>query len=181
MVDSNQSWTLDEAKHALASLEEFSPLFAEESLVANTPLSEWESLAQSTSIPLAGGENIYGVENFLTMANVGLQVLQPDVAKWGGVTGALDLAKALPEGVVLWPHFMGTAVGQIAALSITNAVGRGSVCEMDVNKNVLRTDLCGEVLNIKQGTVTLANDAGLVVPPEPSQLDEFKESIGEIS
>ena len=80
MVDSNQSWTLATAMEMLGKLEDLSPFFAEESLPANAPLADWDDLASSTDIPLAGGENIYGVENFCAMANAGLRILQPDVA-----------------------------------------------------------------------------------------------------
>ena len=45
------------------------------------------------------------------------------------------LAEAMPGDVLLWPHFMGTAIGQMAALSISAAVGDASVCEVDVNDN----------------------------------------------
>ncbi len=169
MVDSNQMWDLERAKTSLQSLEQFNLLFAEESLPANTSLKDWEALANATSIQLAGGENIYGVEDFLAMANAGMQVLQPDVAKWGGVTGALDLAKRLPDGAALWPHFMGSAVGQMAALSLSAAIGANSVCEMDVNDNSLRTELCGDVMSIKDGHVSLTSDSGLVCEP----LSEF--------
>ncbi len=175
MIDSNQSWTLDEAKVALSSLEKFNPLFAEESLPANAPSPEWEALAKSTSIPLAGGENIYGQDNFIAMANAGLKFLQPDVAKWGGVTGALNLASALPTGCVVWPHFMGTAVGQMAALCVTAAIGDNAVCEMDVNDNRLRTELCGDALSIDEGFVHLESSAGLVCEPDESCLQEFAE------
>ncbi|MEM9441626.1 MAG: enolase C-terminal domain-like protein, partial [Pseudomonadota bacterium] len=113
MVDSNQSWTLDQAKASLHAIEDYNPYFAEEPLPADAPFNDWEELAQSTDIPLAGGENIYGVADFLTMTRAGMQVLQPDVAKWGGVSGALDLAEVVPDGVMIWPHFMGTAVGQM--------------------------------------------------------------------
>lgn len=172
MVDSNQMWDLKRAITSLQSLEGYNLLFAEESLSANASLKDWETLAKSTSIKLAGGENIYGIDNFLEMANAGMQVLQPDVAKWGGVTGALDLAKQLPQGVMLWPHFMGSAVGQMAALSITAAIGGDSVCEMDVNENSLRTLLCGDVMNIENGQVALVDDVGLVCEPT----DQFLQS-----
>ena len=43
------------------------------------PLADWENLASSTDIPLVGGENIYGIECFSSMAKVGLRILQPDV------------------------------------------------------------------------------------------------------
>lgn len=111
------------------------------------------------------------------MANVGMAVLQPDVAKWGGVTGALDLTAALPSGTMIWLHFMGTAVGQMAALSLTAAIGGRSVCEMDVNKNRLRTDLCGSIFAITKGRVPLVDMLGLVKPPKSDCLEEFHENF----
>lgn len=173
MVDSNQSWTLETARNQLGNLEDLSPYFAEEPLPANAPLADWEELASSTDIPLAGGENVYGIESFCAMANAGLRILQPDVAKWGGVTGALDLARAMPQGACLWPHFMGTAVGQVAALSITAVLAETSSCEVDVNENALRTDLCGDVITVRNGRVDLPSGPGLVVPPVPDLLATF--------
>ncbi len=173
MVDSNQMWGLERATTSLQSLEKFNLLFAEESLPANANLQDWETLARSTSIKLAGGENIYGIENFVAMANVGMQVLQPDVAKWGGVTGTLDLADQLPAGTMLWPHFMGSALGQMAALSLTAALGDEAVCEMDVNENSLRTQLCGDVMSIEDGHIDLIDGVGLVVPPLERMLNEL--------
>ncbi|WP_293444118.1 mandelate racemase/muconate lactonizing enzyme family protein [Planktotalea sp.] len=175
MVDSNQSWTLDQAIETLQQIEDYAPYFAEESLRADAPKAEWEALAKTTVIPLAGGENIYGIDEFMAMTNVGMRVLQPDVAKWGGVSGALDLAKAVPDDVLIWPHFMGAAIGQMASLAISAAVGDASFCEIDVNDNALRTDLCGDVVVIKNGRVRLPSEAGLVVPPKPAALKEFAE------
>jgi L-alanine-DL-glutamate epimerase-like enolase superfamily enzyme len=174
MIDSNQSWSFEQAKQSLQLLQQYSPLFAEEPLAADAPLDQWEQLAKASSIPIAGGENIYGVDQFIRMADAGMSVLQPDVAKWGGVTGALALAKAKPEDVKLWPHFMGTALGQMASLAITAIVGKGSVCEMDVNKNPLRTELCGDVMNINEGRVKLHAGAGLVTEPTSHSLAKFR-------
>lgn len=173
MVDSNQSWTLDDAKTSLRAIEAFAPFFAEESLRADAPPAEWEDLARSTDIPLAGGENIYGADNFLRMADLGMRFLQPDVAKWGGMSGALDLAARVPQGVSIWPHFMGTSVGQMAALSVSAAVGGGSSCEVDVNENALRTELSGDVLGIENGMIALPSAPGLVVPPGSEPLAAF--------
>ncbi|MEM9604910.1 MAG: mandelate racemase/muconate lactonizing enzyme family protein [Pseudomonadota bacterium] len=173
MVDSNQSWSLDHAKAALGAIEDLSPYFAEEALRADAPPADWAALASATSIPLAGGENLYGIDSFLAMTRCGLRVLQPDVAKWGGVSGALDLADAAPDGVVVWPHFMGTAVGQLAALSVTAAIGDASSCEVDVNANALRTALCGDAVSIEAGRVALPTAPGLVVPPDPASLEGF--------
>ena len=173
MVDSNQSWTLDQAKLWLHEIEEFQPYFAEEPLRADAPLHDWEELAKSTDIPLAGGENIYGTDNFLTMSNAGMRILQPDVAKWGGISGALELAQAVGDDAMIWPHFMGTAVGQMAALSVSAACGSNSVCEVDVNANALRTELCGNSIKIENGCVALQTQPGLVLPPKVESLQRF--------
>ncbi len=175
MVDSNQSWSLSDAKSSLQAIEEYAPYFAEEPLRADAPAADWEALARSTNIPLAGGENIYGIDNFLRMANLGLQFLQPDVAKWGGMSGALDLAKQVPDGVSIWPHFMGTSIGQVAALSISATIGDTSSCEVDVNENALRTELSGDVLAIENGLIPLPAEPGLVVAPTRQALATFRE------
>lgn len=177
MVDSNQSWTLEQAKDSLEVLEKYSPFFAEEPLRADAPKSDWESLARATDIPLAGGENIYGVDEFLSMTRAGMKVLQPDVAKWGGISGALELAESAPKGVMIWPHFMGTAIGQIAALSVSAAIGEKSFCEIDVNKNELRTQLCGGAIEIENGCVKLPTKVGLVFPPTGEKLEQFRDVI----
>ena len=173
MIDSNQRWSADDALQILQRLEEYDLLFAEEPIRADLDLSAWETLAGKTSIPLAGGENIYGIDQFVSMANAGVRVLQPDVAKWGGVTGALDLAEAMPEGYMLWPHFMGSGVGQQAALAISAAIGTASKCEMDVNENPLRSDLCESAIEVTNGRVPLPTAPGLLLPPAEHALQTY--------
>lgn len=177
MVDSNQSWTLDEATTSLQDLEVYEPLFAEEPLRADAALDEWDRLVRATRVPLAAGENIYGEDNFMSMANIGVQYLQPDVAKWGGISGILNLAKRLPKDVVIWPHFMGTAIGQFASLSLSAALGHSSYCEVDVNANSLRTDLCGDILTIQNGAASLPDAPGLVPQPLEHSLQSFTEKF----
>ena len=176
MIDSNQSWDIVSATVLLQRLEDFDLLFAEEPIRADCPAREWERLTESTSIALAAGENIYGVEQFLEMAEAGVKYLQPDVAKWGGMTGALDLADKIPDSCVLWPHFMGSAVGQQAGLAISAAIGNASKCEMDVNENALRSKLCADVLAIEKGCVALSDAPGLITPPSPDALIQFSAS-----
>lgn len=173
MVDSNQSWSAETAREALAALADYDLLFAEEPIRADADFKDWEALAASSSIALAGGENFYGLDQFIAFGNAGVKILQPDVAKWGGVSGALALAEALPAGCRLWPHFMGSALGQEAALSVSAAIGVSSKCEMDVNENPLRTGLTAEPLTIDQGRVALTTDPGLCRPPTESALKRF--------
>ena len=165
MIDSNQCWSPDDALQILQRLEKYDLLFAEEPIRADLDLSAWETLADKTSIPLAGGENIYGIDQFISMANAGVRVLQPDVAKWGGVTGALDLAEAMPEGCILAAlhGFRGRSAGCPCHRA---AIGAASKCEMDVNENPLRSDLCETAVEIMNGQVVLSSERpGLLAPP----------------
>ena len=173
MIDSNQSWDVSSAVRVLQRLEEFDLLFAEEPIRADCAAKDWESLASQTNIALAAGENIYGVAHFLEMAEAGVKYLQPDVAKWGGISGALNLAEKMPDGCVLWPHFMGSAVGQQAGLAISSAIGNASKCEMDVNENALRSELCADALIIENGSVALSDAPGLLTPPSEDALALF--------
>lgn len=177
MVDSNQSWCLMEATKKLRTLEKYHLIFAEEPLRADASDNEWATLVSSTNIPIAAGENIYGENNYLKMAELGLKYLQPDVAKWGGMSAILDLAKKLPGEVKLWPHFMGTAIGQYAAISISAAIGEQSYCEVDVNENSLRTDLCDHPMTIRNGAVQLPNAPGLVPEPTERAIQELSQKV----
>ncbi|MDE0531445.1 MAG: hypothetical protein OXI01_08370 [Albidovulum sp.] len=176
-IDFNQSSGVEQAADFLHSVAELNLLFAEEPIPANSSFRDWEYLALASPIRLAAGENVCGLSEFRRMCDAGIGFVQPDVAKWGGVTGVLDLAGILPDGVRLWPHYMGTAVGQIAALAVSACIGEGSGCEIDANANRLRTGLCGEVLDIVGGMVKLPGALGLAHPPLRSKLAEF----GEIS
>ena len=174
MIDSNQAWDLQTAINMLQELQELPLLFAEECIRADRPLTEWQTLAESSVTALAAGENLYGEEQFMAMANVGVRFLQPDVSKWGGISGALALAKSLPRDCKIWPHFMGSAVGQQASLAISAFIGLTSKCEMDVNENKLRTDLCLTSMPIIDGKVTLTNEPGLVMPPCDHHINQYR-------
>jgi L-alanine-DL-glutamate epimerase-like enolase superfamily enzyme len=173
MVDCNQSWSPAQAQRLLPELESFEPVLVEEPIPASAAIDDWSAVSRATRIPLAAGENVYGVESFIALGNAGVTYLQPDVAKWGGISGALQLAENLPAGTRLWPHFMGTAVGQYAALSLTLYAGADSICELDVNPNPLRTELCGDALSIEDGNITLTHDCGLVCEPHATALAAF--------
>ena len=93
-VDANQAWELEEARSMSRALAEFRPLWLEEPIAADRPIEEWQQLAAASRIPLAGGENLRGDAQFdAAIAAGALAIFQPDVAKWGGITGCLPLAR----------------------------------------------------------------------------------------
>src|SRR5207237_9247765 len=93
-VDVNQGWSLAQALEQAPPLEEFGLVWLEEPLRADRPWSEWRTLRDKVSMPIAGGENIAGRDNFAAALSEGiLSVVQPDAAKWGGITGCHAVAR----------------------------------------------------------------------------------------
>ena len=138
-ADANQAWSLPEAQEYLSGTDLQGLKWIEEPIAADAPLADWKSLAQN-GIALAAGENISGVTDFKRHIAVGaLRYIQPDVCKWGGVSGNLRVAQhALSQGRVYCPHFLGGGVGLLASAHVLAAAGGEGALEVDVNPNPLR-------------------------------------------
>ena len=176
-VDANQAWTLPEAIEAVKRFEPWSLGFIEEPLRADANQLDWCKLAQMSTIAIAAGENIIGAANFETfITNKSLGFVQPDVAKWGGVSGAFGVASLAYENDLHYAfHFMGTALGLAATLhTCAAAYGHGPV-ELDANVNPLKTDLGDINLTVANGSVKLPQGDGLGFVPDIKALEKFSD------
>lgn len=169
MVDANQAWSLAEAEAMAERLAVHAPRWLEEPLRADRPWAEWQALRRTTAIPLAAGENVTGDEGFAALVASGaVSVLQPDVAKWGGLTANAPIVqRALAAGLAWCPHYLGAGVGLLASAHLLAALspGRG-LLEVDANENPLRTLLCPPLARLDAGTVTLDETPGIGVEPD---------------
>jgi D-galactarolactone cycloisomerase len=175
MVDANQAWDLPNALDMAGRLQEFDLRWLEEPLRADRPWPEWQQLAAAAKLPLAGGENIAGTEAFDTALAAGaLAVVQPDMAKWGGFSGCLPVARAiLASGKRYCPHFLGGGVGLLASAHLLAAVGGDGLLEIDANPNPLRTLTCGAISRIHDGRAKLDEAPGLGLTLDPAVLREY--------
>jgi D-galactarolactone cycloisomerase len=174
-VDVNQGWSLGQAMDQAPRLDEFGLLWLEEPMRADRPWGEWRSLRDRVSTPLAGGENLAGREVFAAALSEGvLSVLQPDAAKWGGVTGCFAVAReALAAGRTYCPHFLGGGIGLLASAHLLAACNGGWL-EVDCNDNPLREAFCGEVANVKDGEIELSEAPGLGVEPDLAGMAKYR-------
>lgn len=179
MVDANQAWDLETAARAAAQLEGLGLDWLEEPLRCDRPWSEWQALSARTRIPLAGGENVLGFEAFAdAVASKALRVVQPDMAKWGGFSATLPVARSiLAAGLRYCPHYLGGGIGLLASAHLLAAVGGEGSLEIDANPNPLRTDLCGPLNEVAEGAVILSSVPGLGPEPELSRLEKFRVPI----
>lgn len=169
MADANQAWNLDEAAAMLQRLAEWQPEWIEEPLRADRPWSEWQRLAQRSSVPLAAGENAIGEAAFdALIASRAVAVVQPDVAKWGGLSGGLPVVERIAVAGLRWcPHYLGAGIGLLASAHLVAARGGpATLLEIDANDNPLRTLLCPPLGSLRAGTIALEERPGLGVEPD---------------
>ena len=176
MVDANQGWDLASAAAFLPKLAEFDLDWIEEPLPADRPAHEWSMAAALAPAPLAGGENLRGAGQFQAAIDSGLlRVIQPDLAKWGGHSGCLPVARAaLAAGRTYCPHFLGGAVGLVHSLHLLAAVRGPGLLEVDANPNPLREGLLGDLLAVREGVVSLPDGVGLGLEPDLKPLEKFR-------
>lgn len=175
MVDANQAWDIDTALSYARDLDPLGLAWLEEPLRCDRPWNDWKTLAAATHTPLAAGENIMGAANFRTALSTGaLRVVQPDMAKWGGFSGTLPVAKAiLDAGARYCPHYLGGGIGLLASAHLLAAVGGDGMLEIDANDNPLRTALCGPLTQVSDGQAHLTDAPGLGPIPDLSALARY--------
>lgn len=175
MADANQAWSLEEAERMAPRLASFGLDWLEEPLRADRPWSDWRSLADKAAMPLAAGENLTGQAAFETaLASGALGVVQPDIAKWGGFSGCLPVArKILTAGRRFCPHWLGGGVGLLASAHLLAAAGGDGLLEVDANPNALRSLTCGPLARISEGAASLGEEPGLGPAPDLDALRPF--------
>ena len=170
MVDANQAWELDEAIAMSELMAPFRPLWLEEPLPADSPMESWKTLAERSPIVLAAGENLRGDAAFdLAIASGAFHVIQPDLAKWGGLSAGLPLARRiLAAGLRYCPHYLGGGIGLLASAHLLAAAGGDGVLEIDSNPNPLREGLACPFPSVDGGHLALSEEPGLGVSPASS-------------
>ena len=166
-VDANQAWSPEEAGQWSRTLEAYSPMWLEEPIAAHYPARVWTRLAEISPIPLAGGENLCSEGNFrLAISEGALAVIQPDVTKWGGISGCLPVAReALGAGRRFCPHHLGGGIGLMASAHLLAALGADGLLEVDSNPNPLREGLSLPFPILSDGRLQLSERPGLGVAP----------------
>jgi L-alanine-DL-glutamate epimerase-like enolase superfamily enzyme len=179
-VDVNQGWTIAQVRQIAPMLNSFPLHWVEEPLIANASVEDWLECASLLNAPLAGGENLRG-DDFAKQSDW-LKVIQPDVGKWGGVTGNSMVAKAaLNHQLRYCPHWLGSGLGLMTSAHVLSAIGGNGLLEMDVNENPLREILAEPFPTLQNGQLNLPDQIGIGVVPNLEKanpwLTHYQESI----
>ncbi len=183
MIDANQGWDLATARPAVEAFSHYPLEWIEEAICVDDPAEHWAELAMLSRVPLAGGENVLGLAAFDTIINAGhLGVIQPDLCKWGGLSGCLPVAqRAVKAGRRYCPHWLNSGVGLLAAAHLLAAAGGDGLLEHDAMENPLQAVLAQPFPALSDGCFTIPEGAGLGVEPDLAGAKLFLVSHNEFS
>jgi D-galactarolactone cycloisomerase len=173
MVDANQAWSAEQARARIEELLPYAPHWIEEPIAADEPLDAWKRLFAETGAPLAAGENMRGEASFAAAIDAAcLRFVQPDVGKWGGLTGCAAVGRlAVARGIAFCPHWLAGGVGLAASMHLLAAVGGAGFAEVDANPNPLREEVFP--MHVENGAVTLSDAPGLGIAPDLARLRRY--------
>ena len=173
--DANQALSVEAAIEFARGAAPIGLQWFEEAIRVDRPLAEWRELAEASPIPLAGGENLQGLQFDEAIAERVLRVLQPDVTKWGGISGTFHVAKAtVAAGKRYCPHFFGGGVSILASLHLLAAAGGTGLLEYDCHPNAGRELVVGSLLPVTMGSVPVPSGTGLGATPDVARLDKYR-------
>lgn len=173
--DSNQTHDLQGALAFTRAIEDLGLSWFEEPLRVDAPAADWQALAAGAGIELAGGENLQGAQFDAAIAAPVLRVIQPDVTKWGGISGNWEVARqSVAAGKRYCPHYFGGGISLLASLQLLAAAGGEGLLEFDCHPNVGREAVVGDLLPVNDGRVPVPTGAGLGAVPDLAALRGYR-------
>jgi D-galactarolactone cycloisomerase len=174
MLDVNSSWDANAAIATVGELAEDALAWLEEPIPVDAPADRWSRLAEAAPMPLAGGENMVTPQMFDdALSQRVLQVLQPDITKWGGFSGGLPLAhRIVAEGRRFCPHMFTGAPGVLASAHLFAASNSpDGMLEYGFGHNPVRDCLLDHAVD--EGMLDLGELPGLGLEVDRHRIERY--------
>ncbi len=122
-ADANSSYDVPNAIRIGRLMEEHGYAFYEEPCEFDH-LGETKAVADALDIPIAGGEQEFSEDRFRwTIANRGVDIVQPDLHYYGGFIRSMRVARmAHAAGMLCTPHMSGSGMGYLDAAIFASCI-----------------------------------------------------------
>lgn len=182
MIDGNGSYSVKEAIRIGKILEEYKYYFYEEPVPWDW-YEEQKQVEQALSIPMAGGEEEFGMHAFrYLVGNEVFQIVQPDLFYFGGMTRTMKVARmAQSAGLKITPHISAGGLGFLYMLQMA------SVCPSlekynefklfetpDANGTIVPIESKAEKFESIDGVIKVPTGAGMGVTIDPAYINTHK-------
>ena len=161
MLDGGRAYTVEAALELLDRVGDARLTWFEEPFEPDD-LDSYRRLCDATPVPIAAGEAESGTAPFLALAEAGLSVLQPDLARCGGFSVAQHLLE-LQGGIRVVPHCFSTGVLVAASLQFVAAQSRPWFSEYSVADSPLVNGILTQPFVLEDGALSVPSGPGLGV------------------
>ncbi len=174
MIDIGHGYSLKEAMQAAREFEDLGIFWMEEPLPPED-FDGYQRLTASTSLRIAAGEQDTGRWTFRRLIwEAGLDVLQPDISRVGGLTEAKKIAYMAHEANrLLVPHAFRTGVLVAACLHLIAAIPNSAFLEFSVTESALRRELLSAPFKVVKGRVAVPTQPGLGIEINPDTVRAY--------
>jgi L-alanine-DL-glutamate epimerase-like enolase superfamily enzyme len=175
MLDMGFPIPLSDAITLGSALAEHGVYFLEEPLSPDD-LAGFARLTAVSPTPIATGEKETSQYPFIDLIERGgLRIIQPDVARVGGIAETMRIAvHAEARGVRVIPHCWSTDILVAATLHVIAVLRDCPYLEFNVMDNPLRTQLTAEPIRPVGGIVSIPNSPGLGIELNEATLNKYR-------
>lgn len=174
MIDIGHGYSLKQAMQAAREFERIGIFWMEEPLPPED-LDGYRKLCASTSLRIAAGEQDAGRWTFRRLIwEAGLDVIQPDISRAGGLTEVRRIASMAHEANRLCvPHAFRTGVLVAASLHLIAAIPNSAFLEFSVTESALRRELLAAPFKVVNGRVAVPTAPGLGIEINPETVKAY--------
>lgn len=175
MIEGNARYDVLQAKRIACEYRSANVFWFEEPFPPERT-DDYLALRGSVGIPLAAGENEFGLQGFRELVDGGLvDIVQPDCSRSGGISEGRRIgALAAKHGLGVATHTWNDAVALVANIHLIASLPHGVAVEMDRTGNPFIDDLLTVPLKVVDGEISVPQGAGLGIELNPETLKRLR-------
>jgi D-galactarolactone cycloisomerase len=180
IVDGSHRYTLELAESVGNELAARGVFWFEEPFPPEQ-LDAYVELRPRIAVPLAAGENDFGVQGFRELIRAGaLDIVQPDACRAGGITECARIGRLAEEAdLAVATHTWSDAVALLANAHVVASLENGITVEVDQTGNPFIDELLAEPLRVEDGRLLLGNAPGLGVELDDGTVSRLSAAYGD--
>lgn len=161
MIDAGLCYDASTAIRRAHQFAEYRPYWLEEPLHPDD-LEGYTRLVQASPLRIAAGEQETTIQGFRALLDAGLDVIQPDVARVGGISRAIEIGRLTAQRRRLCVnHSYKTGISIAASLHFLAALPNATLLEYCVEQSALRQSLTRQQFPVVDGCVAVPQEPGL--------------------
>ena len=175
IVDGSMRYSLEQAASFSRELADRNVYWFEEPLQPEN-IAGFEQLRPRSAVPIAAGENEFGVQGFAELLrNDAVDIVQPDASRCGGISEVRAVAElAAGMGKNFAPHSWSDAITVMANAHVVASMPNGLTVEIDQTRNPLIDELLTSPLMVRDGLLEITDAPGLGIELRQDVVERYR-------